>query len=95
MAVPAPSPGDREIRRLYVHADFQNKGVGTQLMAAALDHPLLKAAENIYLDVWEHNRGAQEFYKRYSFEVVGAHRLAVASGLAAERDLIMVRRSPS
>jgi ribosomal protein S18 acetylase RimI-like enzyme len=56
---------------------------------------VLKAAENIYLDVWERNRGPQELYKRYGFEVVGAHRLAVVSGLAAERDLIMVRRSSS
>jgi ribosomal protein S18 acetylase RimI-like enzyme len=92
IAVPAPSLGDQELRRIYVQADFQNKGIGRQLMEAALDHPRLTAAENIYLDVWEQNPGARRLYERYGFEVIGAHGLATASGTALDQDLIMVRR---
>lgn len=42
-------------------------------MEAALEHPRLKEAENVFLDVWEHNHGAQRFYRRYRFAVIGAH----------------------
>src|SRR5262245_8259495 len=84
--------GDQELRRLYVHRDFRGKGIGRRLMDAALDHPRLKGAANIHLDVWERNSDARRFYERCGFEVVGAHQLAVASGVASDRDLIMVRR---
>lgn len=85
---------DRELRRLYVHPDDQSKGIGTALMAAALDHPQLRCADRIFLDVWEHNRGALEFYRRHGFEVVGERRFEVKSGAETSLDLIMVRRAP-
>jgi ribosomal protein S18 acetylase RimI-like enzyme len=94
IAVPAPSPKDQELRRIYVDAGFQNKGIGRRLMDAALEHPRLKAAMNIYLDVWEQNRGARRLYERYGFEVIAAHGLVTASGTASDHDLIMVRSSP-
>lgn len=81
-----------EIRRLYVRADHRNRGLGRRLMDAALDDPLLRHASAIVLDVWERNDGAQRFYERYGFTVVGAHRPDYASGPAADTDLIMVRR---
>lgn len=85
--------GDQQLRRLYVHPEFQNRGIGTSLMDAALCHPRLKDAANIYLDVWEYNDGAQRFYKRYGFEVIGTRTFEVASGAATDLDLVMVRRS--
>lgn len=85
---------DRELRRLYVRSEFQNAGYGTSLMEAALRHPLLREAANVYLDVWEHNHGAQRFYRRYGFEVIGARAFEVASGAETGRDLVMVRRPP-
>lgn len=88
-----PSAGSREmeLRRLYVHSDLQNQRVGGLLMSSALDHPNLKDAERVCLDVWEHNRGAQRFYRRYGFEVVGTRAFQVASGAETSLDLIMVR----
>ena len=83
--------GSQEVRKLYVHPDFQNKGVGKQLMEAALSHPSLQKAKEMYLDVWEHNKGAQRFYARYGFEVVGARPFYVASEAETSLDLIMVR----
>jgi diamine N-acetyltransferase len=92
--IPAPdrSPGDQELRRLYVEPAFQGRGIGRQLLDAILAHPRLKAAANVFLDVWEQNDGARRLYERYGFAVVGAHTFAVASGAASTRDLIMVRR---
>lgn len=92
--IPAPgrSPGDQELRRLYVESAVQGRGIGQQLLDAALAHPCLKEARNVFLDVWDRNDGARRLYERYEFAVVGAHTFAVASGAAATRDLIMVRR---
>lgn len=85
--------GDHELRRLYVHHSHQNQEIGTRLMEAALGHPRMKNAENIYLDVWEHNHGAQRFYRRYGFEVIGTRSFDVESGAETSLDLIMIRRS--
>jgi diamine N-acetyltransferase len=95
IAVPTQSPDDQELRRLYVQAEFRGHGIGTRLMDAALAHPRLTAAARIYLDVWERNQRAQAFYRRYGFMVIGAQGFAVASGGAADQDLVMVRRSRS
>jgi ribosomal protein S18 acetylase RimI-like enzyme len=92
-AVRAVSPDDREMRRVYVRPGFQGQGIGRRLMDAAFDHPQLKGARNVYLDVWERNQDAQRFYRRYGFEVIGARRFEVASGAPTDLELIMVRRS--
>lgn len=93
LPVEGVAAGDREVRRLYVHPEFRGGGVGKHLMEAALDHPQLKAAGSIYLDVWEQNHVAQNLYRRYGFEVIGARRFEVESGAPMDLDLIMVRRS--
>lgn len=82
----------QELRRLYVHPTFQNQGVGTQLMEAALAHPRLREAPQIYLDVWDRNHGALRFYQRHGFEVIGTRAFEVESGAETTPDLIMVRR---
>ncbi len=84
---------DRALRRLYVHREFQNRGYGAALMEAALRHPQMKDVPNLYLDVWEHNHGAQRFYRRYGFEVIGTRAFDVESGAETDLDLIMVRRA--
>ncbi len=83
-----------EVRRLYVHADFQNQGIGARLMDAALAHPSLRDAKRILLDVWEHNHSAQRFYARYGFEVIGKRAFGVESGAETSFDLLMVRCQP-
>ena len=85
---------EQEVRRLYVDAAFQNRGIGARLMAAALSLPDLQAAVAIVLDVWEHNPAAQRFYARHGFVVVGEREFVVASGAETSRDLVMVRRQP-
>ena len=85
-------PGDKEVRRLYVLAEFQNRGVGTRLMDAALADRRLTSA-NVYLNVWEDNGDAQRFYERYGFAKVGEQAFQVASGEETGVDFIMVRRS--
>ena len=52
----------------------------------------MNSAAIITLDVWEHNHGAQRFYQRYGFEVIGARAFEVESGEETSLDLIMARR---
>jgi ribosomal protein S18 acetylase RimI-like enzyme len=58
---------------------------------AALSHPRMENAAGIYLDVWEHNQGAQRFYQRFGFQVIGSRAFEVESGAETSLDLIMVR----
>lgn len=83
----------QELRRLYVLADYQRRGIGRLLMEAALAHQRLAGAKKIYLDVWEHNGGAQALYRQYGFEVADEKRFVFASGTEGGIDLVMVRNS--
>lgn len=90
--VAEPSPQDGALDKLYVLAELQNRGIGSQLMDAALAQMDAQGIETIYLDVWEHNPGAIRFYQRYGFVVIGERHFAVASDAETSIDLIMVRR---
>jgi ribosomal protein S18 acetylase RimI-like enzyme len=85
---------EAELRRLYVDAPYQSRGVGSALMESALHHPRLSEAATIYLEVWEHNPGARRLYRRYGFEVIGTRKFEVQSGVETDLELVMARRSP-
>lgn len=75
----------KELQRAYVLSEYQNKGIGTTLIKTALEHPMLKNAKNIYLDVWEYNLRAQKLYKSLGFVPVGRW----------DEDIIMVKKNTS
>ncbi|MCP4417318.1 MAG: GNAT family N-acetyltransferase [Chloroflexi bacterium] len=83
---------DWAINKMYVHADFQNRGVGSLLMDSALEQLRRAGITRIFLDVWEHNLGAIRFYQRYGFELIGERCFEVDSGAETSLDLIMMRR---
>ncbi len=87
------SLSDVELHAIYVAPELQGQGIGTVLMAAALAHPRLKAAHNVYLDVWDENHRALRLYERYGFRVVGRRDVVVASRVIGS-DLVMMRRVP-
>jgi diamine N-acetyltransferase len=88
MPVETPACRSKKLRRLSVHRDFQNRGIGSALMNAALEHPMLKEAEYIYLDAWEHNHGAQRFYERFRFKKIDQQRFVLPSGAVGDFDYI-------
>ncbi len=90
---PDPDLADLQLRRLYVDTSQQRQGIGSSLMEAFLSHPQTISVRRVTLDVWEHNDGAQRFYARFGFKVVGTKRFAVASGAETTDDLIMLRDS--
>jgi uridine kinase len=93
VAIPgvAAAATDRELRRLFVLSDHQRQGVGSALLAAALAHPRLGDARDIYLDVWDENDGARRLYERHGFRVTGKVDFVVDSRVVGQ-DLVMVRR---
>lgn len=81
---------DGVIERLYVLKEYQNLGIGSLLMKAALDQMREEKFQRVFLDVWENNPGAIYFYQRFGFEVVGKQKFEVASGAETSDDLVMM-----
>ena len=71
--------GDMELRRLYVLARQQGRGLGGRLMLAALHHSRL-AGRRVFLTVWHTNVAAQRFYARHHFRQIGVFPLPVVAG---------------
>ena len=86
-------PGDGYLERLYVRAAYQNRGVGSALLKAALEHPKLCDCRTVFLDVWAENAGAVRFYARHGFVKGGELPFYAAStGEKIGVDDLMARR---
>lgn len=85
-----PGPRDLAVHAVYIHADHQGQGLGRALMDAAFDHPRCQQAENVFIDVWEENKRALNFYVNYGFKIVGA-RDVTANGEVIGEDLVLMR----
>lgn len=75
-----------ELHRLYVDEHLKGAGVAAALMEDCMAWARGRGANALYLSVWEENRRAQAFYKRYGFEHVGEHKFMV--GKTADHDFI-------
>ncbi len=53
------------ISQLYVHPQYQRRGIGDKLMGAAIRH--FARAKKVVLEVEEKNPKGVSFYKRYGF----------------------------
>jgi ribosomal protein S18 acetylase RimI-like enzyme len=82
--------GDRQLRRLYMHPERLGQGLGSRLLRAALDHPSMRDAPRIFLDVWGENAGARRLYERFGFRVVGTVPFVTPSGEVTGQDLLMM-----
>jgi len=80
---------DRELGRLYVDTVHQGRGIGRQLLNAALAEGSMARAAHVYLQVWDQNPKALALYESYGFETVGVTTFELAGKPA--QDLIMVR----
>jgi len=85
------SPDDGEIQRLYILQGHQGGGRGTLLLNTALEWLERDGPRTLWIGVWSENYGAQRFYARHGFEIVGEYSFMV--GDHADRELI-TRRLP-
>jgi GNAT superfamily N-acetyltransferase len=57
---------DDMLEQIYVDPDFQNRGIGTELMA----HAKRLRPDRLQLWVFQKNVGARRFYERHGFRLV-------------------------
>jgi ribosomal protein S18 acetylase RimI-like enzyme len=81
--------GDRSIHRLYVETAHQGRGIGRELVQAALSHPRLRAAPRVSLEVWDQNARAIALYESLGFRTVGTTPVTIGRTEVGE-DLVMV-----
>jgi ribosomal protein S18 acetylase RimI-like enzyme len=68
-------------------------GIGKALMQTAINEAKQKGCNSIWLGVWEKNRRAINFYKKWGFREVGSHMFTV--GDDPQRDLVLELRISS
>lgn len=86
---PDVAPGDGEIQRLYILQGHQGCGRGPLLLKTALEWLERDGPRTLWIGVWSENYGAQRFYARHGFEVVGEYSFMV--GDHADREFITRR----
>ena len=86
---PDVAPGDGEIQRLYILQGHQGGGRGTALLTTALEWLERDGPRTLWIGVWSENYGAQRFYARHGFEIVGEYSFMV--GDHADHELITQR----
>ncbi len=82
-------PRPVELQRIYVDAEHRSSGYGSALMWDSLSLARSQGYRTVWLGVWEHNYGAQRFYQRWDFTVVGSHDFVLGSD--RQTDLLMAR----
>lgn len=83
-------PGDQQLHQIYVASELHGRGVGHDLLSAALKHPRLGNARRVFLQVWDKNVRAIRLYESLGFRTVGVTRFTIGSARVAE-DLVMLR----
>ena len=76
-----------ELRRIYAVREYLGKGVGKELMQAAINEAHQQGCDCIWLGVWEKNQRAIDFYKKWGFREVGTHVFSV--GDDPQNDFVM------
>lgn len=95
MVVQNPPPIDTawqrplELRRFYVDADQQGRGIADALMDTAISVAVQLGSDWIWLGTNVHNQRAIRFYRKHGFEIVGERTFTVGDSL--ESDHLLAR----
>ncbi len=78
-----------EISRLYLNNACIGQGYGGELLNQCIDEGKQRNCGAVWLSVWEHNKKAIRFYKKYGFTNVGQHIFDLAG--SKQTDVLMLR----
>lgn len=81
---PDAKPSHAELRRLYVAKAAQGLGLGTKLLAVALDWMETHTDGPLWIGVWSGNLKAQKLYAAYGFGKAGEYQYPVGTWLDDE-----------
>jgi len=73
-----------EIPRIYALQSAIGKGVGKQLMLAAINFAKLLNKQVIWLGVWENNQRAIDFYTKFGFEKFGEDEFVLGNDIQTD-----------
>jgi ribosomal protein S18 acetylase RimI-like enzyme len=90
---PEVSPGDGELKRIYLLGRAQGGGLGGRLFDTALAWLQGDGPRSVWIGVWSKNLGAQRFYGRRGFLKVGEYGFRV--GGTVDREFILRRSTES
>jgi diamine N-acetyltransferase len=62
-----------ELERIYSIQEYLGKGIGKELMKASIREAKERGCDSIWLGVWEKNKRAIDFYRKWGFKEVGTH----------------------
>ena len=65
--VPSPEEGSALLSKIYVHPEWQGKGIGRRIVVFAEDRCLCMGIRKLWLTVNRHNAGSIAFYERVGF----------------------------
>ncbi len=63
--------GQGHLIRLVVHPNFQQRGIGEQLLAESLEHQIAMGAYPFTLNTQLDNAASQALYRRYGYQMTG------------------------
>lgn len=87
---PSDMPNAIRIVRLYVQSSLIGTGVGAALMQACIEYARAEGYRHIWLRVWEENKTAIEFYRKWGFVRHSTVEFEMMGG--QKIDWVMVRR---
>jgi diamine N-acetyltransferase len=62
-----------ELERIYALQEYLGKGIGKELMKVSINEAKERGCDSIWLGVWEKNKRAIDFYRKWGFKEVGTH----------------------
>ncbi|MDZ4375767.1 MAG: GNAT family N-acetyltransferase [Phenylobacterium sp.] len=90
---PDVTPACGELKRLYFRQTAQGAGLGGRLFRQVVDWLQSDGPRAVWIGVWSENFGAQRFYQRHGFQVVGEYGFKV--GGTVDREFILRRTAES
>jgi GNAT superfamily N-acetyltransferase len=84
--------GSMLLSSIAVNADYQNQGIGTQLLNRAIEHTHHNGCDRISLHIWEDNAIAQNFFITRGFQAIGGADIPPHPRLARSGGTILMNR---
>lgn len=78
-----------ELQRIYVLKEYYNKKIGNELMQLCIDYAAKNSFSSVWLGVWNQNKRAIEFYKRWGFEIFGERNFKLGNDV--KDDFLMLK----
>lgn len=86
-------PNSLKLHRIYLHKDYQGKGIAAQLMRWVESVARERNLNFIWLEVMDTQVQAQRFYRKFGFEWMFTYHLEYKSLLQKYRGIQILRKS--